>query len=149
MRHRFSLKQLVAGEHLPQHHAEGPDVSPLVRRNAGGLLRSHVGGGAEDDARGCGVGGQRRRHRQAVVAVVGIPRLGQAEVEHLDRTVGTELDVGRLEVAVDDALLVGRLQCLGDLQGDGDGVIDGDRAAFDAIRQVLAVDELHDEERES
>jgi hypothetical protein len=45
--------------------------------------------------------------------------LGEAEVEHFDGAVRTELDVCRLQVAVDDALLVGCLKRIGDLPGDG------------------------------
>ena len=63
-------------------------------------------GTAKDDARGCRVTGHGRRQRQARVAVVRLPCLGQPEVEHLDRPVGPKLDVRRFEIAVDDALLV-------------------------------------------
>jgi hypothetical protein len=43
------------------------------------------------------------------------PGLGQAEVEHLDLAVGRHLHLRGLQVAVDDALLVGSLERLGDL----------------------------------
>ena len=33
-------------------------------------------------------------------------RLGEAEIQHLDRAVGSDLDVGGLEIAMDDALFV-------------------------------------------
>ena len=46
------------------------------------------------------------------------PGLGEAEVEDLDLAVRRQLDVGGLEVAVDDALLVGALERLGDLLRD-------------------------------
>ena len=42
----------------------------------------------------------------------------QTEVEHLDGAVRRHLDVGRFEIAVDDALLVRRLERLGNLAGD-------------------------------
>ena len=38
--------------------------------------------------------------------VAGIERLGEPEVEHLDGAIGANLDVGRLQIAVDDALFV-------------------------------------------
>ena len=50
--------------------------------------------------------------------------LGEAEVEHLDLAVRRDLDVGGLEVAVDDALLVGFLERLGDLLRDGERLVD-------------------------
>ena len=43
--------------------------------------------------------------------------LRQAEIEHFDGPVGPQLDVGRFEIAMDDALLVGRFERLGDLPG--------------------------------
>ena len=46
-------------------------------------------------------------------------RLRQAEVQHLHRTVATQLDVRGLQVAMDDALLVRRFQRVGHLLRDG------------------------------
>ncbi len=54
----------------------------------------------------------------------GLPRFGEPEVEHLDRAVGSQLDVRRFEIAVHDALLVRRLKRFGDLQCDGDCFVD-------------------------
>ena len=44
---------------------------------------------------------------------------------------------------MDDAFLVRRLQRLGELPGNRDGVIDGNRAPLQSLRQVLARHELH------
>ena len=49
---------------------------------------------------------------------VGSDRLGEAEVEHLHRAVGADLDVGGLEIAMDDALLVRGVERVGDLARD-------------------------------
>src|SRR5262249_57899263 len=76
---------------------------------AGGLLGGHVGRRAQDGARG----GQRR--------LVQPPR--QAEVSYLRRAILGEQDVGRLEVSVDDVLVVGRLR------GPGEGLDQGGRLA--------------------
>jgi hypothetical protein len=43
-----------------------------------------------------------------------IGKLRQPEVEHLDRAVVAHLDVGRLQVAMDDALLVCRAERVDD-----------------------------------
>ncbi len=41
-------EERAAGEHLVQHHTEGPDVGPLVDRGAACLLGSHVRRGTQD-----------------------------------------------------------------------------------------------------
>ena len=46
-----------------------------------------------------------------------VHRLGEAEVEDLHGAVGADLDVRGFEIAVDDPLLVGGLEGLGDLPG--------------------------------
>ena len=48
----------------------------------------------------------------------------EAEVEHLHCAVGTHLDVGGLEIPVDDPLLVRRFERLGDLFRDGERLVD-------------------------
>ena len=118
--HRLAVEEPAADEQLVEHDAEGPDVGATIRRLAARLLRRHVGGGAEDEAGGrarAGEGGRLREAGRAARArvVVPAPGLGEAEVEHLHLAVGGQLDVGGLEVAVDDALLVGLLERLGDL----------------------------------
>ena len=67
-----------------------------------GLLGGHVGGRAQDRAGD----GQAR---------VGLDPLGQAEVGDVGLALGVEQDVGRLQVAVQDAALVGVVDGLGDL----------------------------------
>jgi hypothetical protein len=47
---------------------------------------------------------------------------------------------------VDDALLVGGLERLGHLAGDRERLLEGDRAAPQALGEVLALGELHDED---
>jgi hypothetical protein len=46
---------------------------------------------------------------------------------------------------VDDALIVGSLERVGDLAGDGERLVQRKRAAGDARGEVFAVDELHHE----
>ena len=52
------------------------------------------------------------------------------------------LHVGGLQVAVDDALVVGLLESLGDLLRDLEGFVDGDGAPCEALLEILALDEL-------
>ena len=138
-----AAESLSPREHLVQQAAERPDVGTPVDRLAACLLRRHVGGGAEDHAFAGVVRGDRRRQRRVRAGAVGLPRLGEAEVEHFDGALGSDLDVGGLEVAVDDALLVRRLERRGDLERDGERLVGRDRAAREPLREVLALDQLH------
>ena len=69
-------------------------------------------------------------------------RLGQAEVEHLDGAVRTHLDVGGLQVAVNDALLVSGFERLSDLARDRQRLVERQRALRDAIGKRGTFDEL-------
>ena len=75
-----------------------------------------------------------------------VERLGQAEVEHLDRSVVPDLDVRGLEVAMDDALFVRRFERVRNLAGDGNGLVDRDSGRLGkALGKRRPVHELHDE----
>jgi hypothetical protein len=71
---------------------------------------------------------------------------GQAEVEDLHASLGRDLDVVRLEVAVDDALLVGFLQTAGDLARDVPHLGHRHRPPRDELRQVVALAQFHHQE---
>jgi hypothetical protein len=70
-------------------------------------------------------------------------RLGQTEVQYLDGAVAAHLDVGGLQIAVDDALLVCRFERLDELSGDGQRFFDRHRPLCQAIRERRPLDELH------
>jgi hypothetical protein len=87
------------------------------------LLRRHVAGGAEDHA---GLGHPDREGRRIFTLSGGtISQLGEAEIENLNRAVRLDLDVGRLQVAMDDAFLVRGFQSVADLPGEGQSFLDG------------------------
>ena len=93
----LGVERLAAGDQLVEDDAERIEVGFVGDvAFALALLRRHVGGGA-DGAVGGGQGGD-------------VEVLGDAEVGELERAVGQDHEVGRLEVAVDDAGLVGVLQ---------------------------------------
>ena len=64
-------------------------------------------------------------------ASTGSERFREAEVEHLDRAVAPHLHVRRLQVAMDDALLVRGLERVGDLPRDRQRLGDRNRPAAD------------------
>src|SRR5260370_1156760 len=80
----------------------------------------------------------QRRH-------VGLQPLGEAEVEALHRASEGDLNVGRFEIAMDDAFLVRRLQRVRNLAGDRQRVVDRERTATDHVRQRLALDQLQND----
>ena len=73
--------------------------------------------------------------------------LARPKSSTLTLPVGRELDVGRLQVAMDDALAVRFLERLGDLLAISSDLVDGDRPSREAFLQVFAFDELEREER--
>jgi hypothetical protein len=82
----------------------------------------------------------RRRDR------IALEDLREAEVEDLHPPVRRDLHVRRLQVPVDDPLLVRRLQRLGDLAGKRKRFFEWKRSGREAHREVFPLDELHDEE---
>ncbi len=151
VRDRLAAEGAAAAEHLVEDAAEGPDVGAAIGALAARLLGAHVGGGAEEDAGAGALLGESGRMGEVgwrALAGLGRERLGEAEVEHLHRAVAGELDVGGLQVAVDDTALVGVLEGLGDLAGDRQRLVERQRAARQPIGQGRALDQLHDQEAE-
>ena len=102
----------LAVQRLVHRDAEGELVRPCVGRPGLVLLRGHVRRGPEQRA---GLGDRQgvaeRRHDRPRRRVRRLDRRGrQAEVGDPDPAVGRDEDVGRLEVAVDDAGGVGGRQ---------------------------------------
>ncbi len=124
VRDRLALEGAPAGEHLVEEAAERPDVGPGVDALAAGLLGAHVAGGAEDHARRRRRRGHRWRQLGVTGRYLGLERLGETEVQHLDRAVRGQHHVARLEVAVDDAVVVRRLERFGDASGDAHRFLD-------------------------
>ncbi len=73
--------------------------------------------------------------------------LRQTEVEDLDAAVPGEEQVLGLQVPMDDPLLVGRGEALGDLHRVVDRLADRDRARAEAAPERLALEQLRDDVR--
>ena len=72
-------------------------------------------------------------------------RLRQTKVQNLDRAIRPDLDIRGLQIPMDDALLVRSLECLGNLQCDGDDFVEGQRASRDPIGERLSFDQFQHE----
>ena len=129
----LSGKHFVADARERINVAARADV--FLRRR---LFRRHVERGAERQARFGQAAASGRAHCER-----------DAEVGHHRPAVGEE-NVLRLDVAMDDALFVRVVQCIGDVGGDLHRVVDADlRLAIELRTQRLAIDERHHVEQES
>ena len=107
----------LAGQHLVEHAPESVDVGPRVHRGvAHRLLRTHVGRGPQRQAGG----GQCAR-----LGPTAGDQLRDAEVRQ-QRVAAAQQDVLGFHVPVDDAVLVGAVEGVGDLADDGEGVGHGE-----------------------
>ena len=89
---------------------------------------------------------ERRRVRQVRPrGRRGIERFREPEIEHLHRAVVPDFDVGRLEVAVNDALFVRGLERVCDLLCDRKHLGNRNRSLREAIFERWTLHELHDE----
>ena len=125
----------LPGQQEIKRAAQAVDVRPAIRLVA---IESLLGGQVIGRAEHVLLVG----HRERRLVVFG--QLGQAHVEQLHRAVPVDQAVGRLDVAMDQAHLMGVLQAVGHL-GDvigGRVVIERTICHHDLV-QVLAVDVLH------
>src|SRR5207253_11267673 len=74
---------------------------------------------------------------------------GQAEVGDDRVAFGVEQDVGRLDVAMDQAALMGMMQCLGGTGDDLGRLLARRSDVLDARAEVDALDELRNDKTES
>ena len=115
------------GEHLVEDQPERVDVRAAVDRGARALLRRHVFERADDSA-------ARRL----------FARSGNPEIHDQRETVGADHDVRGLQIAVNDAGVVGGSKAAGDLPGDLQSPRNGQLAvAPQDGREVVALDVRH------
>jgi len=137
-----------AGDHLVQQHAEREQIAAVIQRLAARLLGRHVGHGPDHLA----FPGQLAADRlepgvhvldRLLLRPRAVEQLGQAEVQQLDVAVAGDDDVGRLEIAVHDAVLVGVGQTLGDRNAQTWPLLELQRPTADDLAQGAALEQLH------
>ena len=101
----LSLESLFARQHLVQSCREREDVGPCIRLLAFQLFRSHISRGAQQIPDDCEFG--------RIDA-------SDAEIGDLYAVVLQQQDVGRFDIAVDDAALVGKAESAQYLRHDAD-----------------------------
>ena len=89
--------------------------------------------------------GERARSAAEAAPAAGSIALARPKSRTLTVPSAVSLTFCGLEVAVDDALLVRGLERLGDLPGDGQRLVERQRAARERADEILALDELHDQ----
>jgi hypothetical protein len=142
---RLAVEDAPPRRHLVEERTEREDVGPRVGLGALELLGRHVLERAQDRPRGGErprLGRQRGRVRECGGPGSGA---GEAEVEEL-RPGLREHHVAGLEVAVHDALLVRGGEGLRDLRPELHHLVERQRALLQAIREDLALEQLHHQE---
>ncbi len=79
------------------------------------------------------------------IAPVGSSAFARPKSSTFTTPIRAQFDVGGLQVAVDDALLVRGFEGFGDLFGDGERLIDRNRTLRDAVGERRPLDQFHDE----
>ncbi len=131
---RLGLERLAVDEQLVEDQPHREDVAAVIDGVAAHLLRRHVVRRADDHA----------DLRQPRLAGAGDPEIQDLQ----DVRVAAENQVGRLDVAVDDAVLVGEGEAAADLDDQLDALARVERSAPpDQLGQRLARDVLHGDER--
>ena len=69
---------------------------------------------------------------------------GETKIEDFHDAVRTDLDVARLEIPVHDAAFVGVIECIGDLPGNADRLIQRQRSLPDTFGESRTFDQFHD-----
>ena len=148
------LARQFAGEHLVKHHAQRVNIRAMIhlarRLN---LLRRHVLRRAHDTACVGQFGGRAvllRRlpalaDRQVSPTIIPNNNLRQTKIRHLHAATAVQQNILRLDVAVDDALVVRELQRVADLRHDGQRLAGGNAFLRQQLAERDAVHKFHEQ----
>ena len=125
-----AVKRALAGQQLVEHHASSKQVGPRVNRAAFQLLRRHVFEGADN----------RALRARGVARVL---NTRNAKIGQLDSPIGLHQQIGGLDVAVHNFLLVCVAQRRQQVGHDAKRLRQGvDLALVQVMLQVVTFNEL-------
>jgi hypothetical protein len=144
-RGRGTGKARSSGCHLVQDHPEGEKIGAWIKILTARLLGRHIRNRAD---RRADLTGELLRGLQVVRTTLGQPRrqLGETEVEDLDVAAVGQKDVGRLDIAVQDAIDVRVLQRIRDLSAEVEQQGERQRVSRQLGVERLALEQLHGQE---
>ena len=134
---RLTFEWLLAAQHLVENQSQRKDIGASVIGPLEQDFRGHVGGSAARRGHGFHAFG-------GGVRSAGPSAAGNAEVENFYSIARRKHDVLRLDVAVDDAFFVRRLQTFTTLNGNREKLFPGNRRA-EAMAKGFALNILHDQ----
>ena len=146
VRDRLAFERALARQCLVQAAPERPYICSPVESTSlpRACSRAHIARRSHDrpERRASGEGRRLRRCRGNVH--FRCEHFRETEIEDLDLPVGCDLDVRRLQVAMNDPFLVSGFETFGDLDEQRLCFFKRNRPALDALCQRLPLDELHD-----
>src|SRR4030095_2754290 len=146
VRHRFTFKGLLTRQQLKRNAAERPDIRSAIDLFAARLLRAHVSCGPDDHPFNARASSEQRRRLREPGCVIAFEEFSEAEIEDLYLAVRSDFDISRLQIAVDDALVVSGFQSIRDLAAYDERFVDWTQATRRRVRECLAGDKLQHEE---
>jgi hypothetical protein len=117
-RYRIAFERRPGREHFIEDAAEREHITALIGRKTLGLLRRHISRGPKNHS-GIRTGADECRGiRQGRIRHFALECLRESEIENLDLAVRRNLDVGGLQVAVNDPSFMRGLEAFADLLRD-------------------------------
>jgi hypothetical protein len=139
-----ALEGALAGDHFVQDAAETEDVGAMIDGFAANLLGGHVADRAEDLS-GIGLRGDEGGAVGAFAEWPGAAQLGEAEIQNFQLAGAGDENIFRLQVAVDDALVVGGSQAVCQVDSEFDGFAGRHSGRGNAFAQGFAFEEFRDD----
>ena len=136
------MESALARKHLVENRAETEKIGAMVGVLSLHLLRRHV---ADRSHHHAGLGS--RGHGRGIGRGLAIPegQLGQAKIENLHPSVARDKNILRLQIAMNDSLLMRRCQATGNLHAVLYGFAYRESAGTQPLAQGLTLQKLgHD-----